>query len=262
MKNLNQNRSIAEMKLKIIDDILKLPFKEVENQFLLRNRFNYELSEEQARYMRIKASDIILGNTGKVINDFEITTNSFKSMKINFEYLHFHFIDKNSISQDFDILINDFEHDLYYVIIACNQDGDLLQFDFDDADTYDAYIINGNLDVEKIQVFNKIKYENVRKKFLLEVGEKIRRNSTYNLITEYITFDKQHVEKFRNELNAGTTFKVRVVSICEDGDINSTSVAVSNYLKDPGNQKKLSLAFQKFDNNTNSDFYDIGNMHP
>lgn len=262
MKNLDQNMTCAEVKLSMIEDILKMPLQEIEKQFLSKDWFNYELNEEQARCMKIKASDIILGNKGEVINDFEITTNSFKAMNINFEYLHFHFIDQVSISQDFGISIDNFGHDLYYMIIICDQDKNLLNFDFNNTEIYDAYIVNGNLDIEKVQSFSIDKYKNVRKKFLSEVGDRIRRNSTHNLITEYITFNKEQVKKFQNEFEADTTFKVRVVSISDSCDINSTSARVSDYLRDFNNQQKLSLAFQKSNSGSDSNFYDIGNMQP
>jgi hypothetical protein len=263
MENLNPNVTNAEIRLRMIEDILKTSFQEVKKQFLSKDRFNDKLSEYQARCMKIKASEIIFGNAGHVLNDFEITIDSFKKMKINFEYLHFHFIDRVSINLELGTSIADFGNDLYYMIIVCDQGGDLLHFDFDDTNIYDAYIVNGNLDVEEIQSFNKIKYRNIRKTFLSNVGDRIRKNSTYNSVTEYITFDMQHVEEFQNALNdEDIRFKVRVISICEYCDVDSTSASVSNYLKDPKNQQKLSLAFQKYNISQDSNFYDIGNMQP
>lgn len=261
MKELNEN--YAQIKLDMIGDIIKMSSPEIDRKILSKDRFNFELTEKQAQCMKAKACKIIFGNITDTMSDFEITANSFKTMRIGFDYLHFHFIDKISLSQDFGMSINDFGHDLYYIIIVCDQKGDLLHFNFDDPNSYDMFIVDRNFEVQEITSFDKIKYKNIRKNFLSGVGDRIRKNSTLNSVTEYITFPREHVEEFRNAVALDTTIKVRIVSICLDCDIDLLStIQVSNYLRDSRNQQKLSLAFQKFVKGQDTDFYDIGNMQP
>jgi hypothetical protein len=188
-----------------------------------------------------------------------IDTTYFKNINVEFDFVHFCFIDTVSLQTELDIPINNLQHTLYYIIINCNKN-DLIDFDFNSV-AYNAYIVNDSNVLQKITLTND-DYANIRNRFLTRVGSTIRQNTTFNAITEYITFSAKKVKDFRNELPSNSTFNVRLICIDKNCNINSPSQEVTDYLSQSRNQNRLSLAFQKINTVGPGDYYDIGNMQP
>lgn len=249
-----------QVKLDLIQSIIEMPCIEIEKYSLVDFFFNYRLSEQQVVCMRNKASKVIFGKDSDVeLKDFVIDTTSFKNINLEFDFVHFCFIDTVSLQTELRIQINNLQHTLYYIIINCDR-SDFQDFDFNSV-AYNAYIVNDSNVVQKITLTND-DYANIRSRFLNRVGNTIRQNTTLNAITECITFSANKVRDFRNELSSNSTFNIRIICIDKNCNINSPSQEVTNYLSQSRNQNRLSLAFQKINTVGPGDYYDIGNMQP
>ncbi|WP_435523001.1 hypothetical protein [Chryseobacterium indoltheticum] len=172
--------------------------------------------------------------------------------------MHLHFIDKKSLERFKDISIEKFDHDLYYILIICDSKY-LNNFNFKD---YKAYVFDKDHNAQKID-FTSETYHLIRSEFLEGVGSKIRTYSTTtNAITEYITFPVENVEKFRANMSDDYDMRVKLICINDACIKDGKDWEVTNYLKDARNKNRLSLAFQQYDSESDSNFYDIGNMQP
>ncbi|WP_345990864.1 hypothetical protein AAEU33_02670 [Chryseobacterium sp. Chry.R1] len=251
MRNLeNESTDCAEKKLDLIRDILQLDCEVINDYSTLSPLVNLKLSAEQTGCMNEGANRILK----ETLEDFKIETGSFKNLPIKYKYIHFIFVDKTSLVRFPTIQPGSHKHNLYYIIVVCDHE-DLNVFDFI---TYDAYLVDSAGMAKTIELPKEI-YAEMRKEFLGGVGKAIRENSTYNAITEYISFSNVMFETFRNDLSGNfKEVNVRLIAIHKNCDINSQNVAVSRVLNDNKKQSRLSLAFQKEDQG----FYDIGNMQP
>lgn len=216
---------------------------------LLNKRFTIE----QLECTHEKAKMIL-----NINNDFKIDRQSFKNLKINYQYLHFLFIDKRSIT---DISIsNDFGNDLYFLMIICDADN-LNNIDYNNCS---SYIVDDNYIIQPYS-FDATVYEQVRNHFNFYIGQEIRSNTSINNITEYITFDKSVVDRFMQNMSLNNEMIIKLILInsdCSYPNSTNNNYDVSEYLSNCANQNRFSLAFQQNPSEGNAGFYDIGNMQP
>lgn len=216
------------------------------------DKMHMKLLEDELSCMYVKATKIL-----NIKEDFKMPIRAFKDMYLEFEYLHFVFIDITSL-QNNPILQVDFGHNLYYLIINTNR-FHLRNLDFTIYKTYlvqDGLIRSFDIDADKINLYRTFFNENV--------GRDIKGSSSNKKITEYITFEKDKVESFRSKLANDGDMTIKLICIDKDCLSTNSTLDVQDHLNNPNNQGKLSLAFQQKNDPSkpNSDFYDIGNMQP
>lgn len=257
MRKPTENFDCAEFKLSLIKEIIQFDCNDVLETIeipLLHPVFNFKLSEDQARCMNNEAARVL---NKPSLRNFVIRTPSFKTIPLDYNNVHFVFIDRNSLNNYTTVSIPDFEHDLYFMIICCDA-ASLTSFDFSN---YNAYVVNANFEAEPIEL-SLDTYKDFRREFLTGVGVDIRNASTLNGVTEYMTYTRKKVDDFRAVLIDDTDFNIKLICIKNSCDIGTSDIAVSTFLRDDRNQDRLTMAFQKFDAGINTNFYDIGNMHP
>ncbi|WP_294238699.1 hypothetical protein [Chryseobacterium sp. sg2396] len=251
----------AEIKLNVIKEILQIDcesFKDIGNKHI---EMNLELTPDQLRCMSNGAEEIFSENSiPQILEDFIINTKSFKSVNFSFDNIHFIFIDNVSLNRflkdingsDISVRSISQKYMHYYIILNCNEDN-LYEFV---PTNYNAYLVDDNSELREINISTS--FGDVRKEFLEGIGELIRKKSTLNGITEYITFPLKVVETFIKEQYETIDIRVKLIRIKKDCILQGINSNVNDVLRDPKKQKKLSMAFQK----NNSNFYDIGNMQP
>ncbi len=215
------------------------------------DKMHMRLSEDELLCMHTKAKSIL-----DIKNDFKIGSKAFKEMKLEFEYLHFVFVDINSLQGVSSAM--DYGHDLYYLIINTNR----FFLRSSDFDVYKAYCVYN----EAIKVFDidGNKFLSYKDFFNENVGRNIRSNSASSKITEYITFEKDKVKDFKEKLADDGDMNVKLICIDKNCLSQGSTITIQEYLNNLNNQGKLSLAFQQKNDpdKPNSDFFDIGNMQP
>lgn len=250
MRNLNESSECAENKLELIKEILQMDCELINKAGFLSPEFNYKLTDKQVQCMNVKVNKILeLTN----LTDFKVNSMAFKNLKFSYDYIHFQFIDKNSVHKFPGLSVENVGHDLYYIMITCNS-LDLYTFDFAD---YEAFIVNDQYIPLPIELSPEI-YSEIRNEFLGGIGNVIRKNSTLNAITEYITFTKDKVSVFMGSLSEDYNMRVKLICINRDCTLDGVKKEVTDYLKELKNRNKLSMAFE----HDKTEFYDIGNMQP
>ncbi len=225
--------------MEAIDSFLQI------QEIVLNKRF----SREQLECTYSRAKEVL-----EIVKDFEINSKDFKEYEMEFEFMHFVFIDKRSLWR-IPVSIQDFGHDLYYLIIVCNTK-QLSEFNFDHGN---VFCVDDKGNMISLQM-NKELYTSFRGEFLKGIGQDIR-TSTVSNITEYIYFKKDVVNVFRKEMNH-TDNPMIIKLICIFEKCAGTDNDVVTHLSNPENQNRLSLAFQQNADLVNENFYDVGNMQP
>ncbi|WP_267405791.1 MULTISPECIES: hypothetical protein [unclassified Chryseobacterium] len=214
---------------------------------------NKRLSKEQLICTHDRAKEII----SKIKYDFEINIESFKNFKTDYEFIHFVFVDRRFLWK-LNAAINDYKHDLYYLIIVNNFE----RISEDSFNNCESYIVNEKQELQLLTIdFNK--YQSLRKDFFKGIGNEIKYESTEK-ITEYITFENWMWELFAKYLE-GADGKMKVKVICiQDGCAGKgiENNEIDEYFRRPENQQRLSLAFQQTQESPDENYFDIGNMQP
>lgn len=258
MGTKTENFNCSEFKLNLINEIINLDCDQIDlNNFTLEPEFYKKLSEEQARCMNEEAAKVLRVPT---LKNFVLNAGSFKTITLQYAYVHFVFADKNSLGNFSKINIPNLDHDLYYMVINC----DVVELNSFDFSNYEAYIVNDRFEAQSLNGLLTLDiFKKLRREFLNGVGNVIRMQSTFNAITEYVTFSLDVVNAFRNELPEDYDMNIKVISIKKGCNKGVASSQVSRVLNDSRNQDRFSMAFQKIDNEgAYFNYYDIGNMHP
>lgn len=212
---------------------------------------NKRFSREQLECTYSRAKEIL-----EITKDFEINSKDFKEYKMEFDFMHFVFIDRRSLWR-FPVSIQDFGHDLYYLIIVCNTK-QLSEFNFDHGE---VFCVDHKSNMTSLPMDKEL-YTSFRDEFLEGIGKDIR-TSTVNIITEYIYFNKDVVSAFRKNMNdADNPMIIKLICILEKCVGANKENDVVTHLSRPENQNRLSLAFQQNADLVNENFYDVGNMQP
>lgn len=205
-----------------------------------------------------KQLECTYNRAGQILNiekDFKINSKMFKNYDMKFEFMHFLFIDRRSLWR-FPVSIEDFGHDLYFLIIDCN-DSQLSDTAFKNGV---VFCVDNQGKMINISFVERL-YTTLKDDFFKGVGNNIRTNTVAN-VTEYVSFDEEIFNRFKKELSDNGDMEVKLIQISENCSFPEDNNEVSTHFSRSENQNRFSLAFQQDPIGGNENFYDIGNMQP